>query len=130
MTERDAFEQWYCNWWIASHPETPRWCVYEWLLLDEDENYTDKTIVAQYAAWQESRQQALEESALICDGLRDDAKEAEVLAKWRAAENENADESVQLRLAQFWLDVSTFNAGLRRAADAIRSLTSPTGDKA
>lgn len=83
-----------------------------------------------WLAWQVSRQQALEEAAKAVDALRDDTKEAEVHAKWRAAEADGLSESLQLSRASFWLTVSTVNGVLGRAAKAIRSLTSPIGDKA
>lgn len=92
-------------------------------------DHIEELIAARVAvAWQASRQQALEESALICDGLRDDAKEAETLAKYEDAQ-EAGDMHNELMRGKFWLTVSTFNSGLKNAAKAIRALSHPTGGK-
>lgn len=93
-------------------------------LSDHIEELIDARVAV---AWQASRQQALEEAAKAVDALRDDAKEAEVHAKWRAAEADGSSESLQLAHASFWSTVSTVNGVLGRAAKAIRSLTPTKG---
>ena len=90
-------------------------------------HYRTTTVQRAWNLWRASRQQALVEAAEVCDGMREDKKEADTLELFRLAESTGKSESDQLRAGRFWLDVSTFNAGLRRASTAIRSLTPTEG---
>lgn len=71
--------------------------------------------------WLASREEAMEEAAKACEAIRDDAKEVEAKAKFDRAMDEGPERDAVAR-GEFWLTVSTFNAGLKRAASAIRAL--------
>ena len=79
----------------------------------------------------QARAAALEEAALLVESRCDQPAEAAVDARVKAAV-EDGDEGAELRARRHWLDVSTHNAVLRRAAAGIRALaaTARTGGAA
>lgn len=75
------------------------------------------------------RAQALEEAATVCDSMQDHEELQKANKKAREAEKAG-DKRGQLSRLQHWSVVSTFNAGLNNAAQAIRDLkASPDSTK-
>ena len=73
----------------------------------------------------QARAAALEEAALLVESRSDLPAEAAVNAQVKAAVDAG-DEDAELRARRHWLDVSTHNAVLRRAAAGIRALAATT----
>ena len=77
------------------------------------------------AAPAQIRDQALEDAAKECEKLRDDAKEQKALSTFNVAMEDGIEKTAVSR-GEFWLTVSTFNAGLKRAAAVIRAMKGTT----
>ena len=110
---REAFEEFLKDMPPGIHRSTSRDVLGE---------YASEAVELAWLAWQASRKQALEEAAAVCDANRDDAREAKMLALWHRAQEDKESEFCQTQIGQSWSSVRLFNAGLRTAADAIRSL--------
>lgn len=101
----------YCREWDASNEEAFSWNASPHHAASL---FTADQVTAAY-------RQGVEDAAKVCDAIRDDAKEAEALAKFNLAMDEGPERDAVAR-GEFWSTVSMFNAGLKRAAASIRSL--------
>lgn len=102
---------------LGIHPRQ----IHRYYSLDNGETFVEGEPLVPADQLKAAYRQGLADAAKACDEIRDDAKEVEALTKFNLAMEEGPERDAVAR-GEFWLTVSTFNAGLKRAAAAIRLL--------